>query len=263
MTITDQVIRRTAALPDGGRIVAEIRFDDQCRNGHNTFSITGDTFDPKGRHESGGCIHREIAEHFPDLAPLLKWHLCSTDGPLHYEANTLYLAGDRDHAGKRKGEPSRFQTVVRFGSSPISHKLRPGFAAWLQDPDVNLGSLMVLRVDHPRERETFGPRFTFGGYLDRWHECPFDSEREALEWSAAFKGPHEFAREATAWSAGKLRELDAARRAAIWPEATDAELAAEPEALRAKLRERLPALLAEFRRAVESLGLRWDGEGQA
>lgn len=72
-------------------IVAEVRHDDKCGNGHNTFSITG-TIHRNGRWDRGGCIHEDIAEHFPELAPLLKWHLTSTDGPLHYVANTVYHA---------------------------------------------------------------------------------------------------------------------------------------------------------------------------
>ena len=56
---------------------------------------------------------------------------------------------------------------------------------------------------------------------------------------------------------GKLRDLDAARNSAVWPEATDAELTQEPEALKAALLARLPALLADFRAAVESLGFTW------
>ncbi len=107
------------------------------------------------REDSGGCIHGEIAKHFPELAPFIKWHLCSSDGPLHYVANTVYLAGDRDCWGLRRGE-------------------------------------------------------------------------------------------------GKDRELSAARRAAIWPDATDEDLTAP--GLEQRLEARLPALLAEFRKAVESLG---------
>lgn len=38
-------------------------------------------------------IHDDIAKHFPELAPLLRWHLCSTDSPMHYVANALYWAG--------------------------------------------------------------------------------------------------------------------------------------------------------------------------
>lgn len=53
---------------------------------------------------------------------------------------------------------------------------------------------------------------------------------------------------------GKARNFDAARSCAVWPDATDAELSAEPAELRAVLLARLPALIAEFKRDVESLG---------
>ena len=75
------------------KITAAVRFDDECGNGHNTFSITGEIINPKRRGdqiESCGCLHEQIAAHFPELAPLIKWHLCSSDGPMHYIANTLY-----------------------------------------------------------------------------------------------------------------------------------------------------------------------------
>lgn len=79
----------------GALIKAKVRFDDECGNGHNTFSITGDIYIPGRRDiEAGGCLHKEIAEHFPELAPFIKWHLCSTDGPLHYIANTVYHADE-------------------------------------------------------------------------------------------------------------------------------------------------------------------------
>jgi hypothetical protein len=51
---------------------------------------------------------------------------------------------------------------------------------------------------------------------------------------------------------GKERELDCAREAAIWPEATDEDLIA-PD-LEKRLAARLPALMADFRAAVEALG---------
>lgn len=79
-------------------VEAEVRFDDECGNGHNSFAITGtkylcDVNGGKVRWESGGCIHEEIAKHLPELEPLIKWHLCDTNGPLHYVANSLYWAG--------------------------------------------------------------------------------------------------------------------------------------------------------------------------
>jgi uncharacterized protein Usg len=77
-----------------GTLTVYVRFDDCCKNGHQTFSII----------EAGGCLHEDIARIFPELAPLIQWHLMSTDGPMHYLANTVYRAGDRDYNGLRKGE---------------------------------------------------------------------------------------------------------------------------------------------------------------
>lgn len=83
------------------RLIVQLRFDDDCRNGHNTFSITGDLFE--GKHHSCGCLHDEISKVFPELQKYIKWHLCSTDGPLHYIANTCYWARKR-HSGDGKEE---------------------------------------------------------------------------------------------------------------------------------------------------------------
>lgn len=137
----------------GSAIWALVRYDDECGNGHNTFSITGHVTEPRRKDwVACGCIHEEIAEAFPELAPYIKWHLCSSDGPMHYIANTVYLASER------VGE-------------------------------------------------------------------------------------------------GKERDLDAARSSAIWPDATDDDLILP--GLQERLAARLPALLEEFRRDVESLGFGW------
>lgn len=86
------------------KIVATVRHDDNCGNGHNTFSIVGD-IQRKARNgrwvdDRCGQIREDIVKRFPNLAPYLKWHLCSTDGPLHYIANTLYHVknGNLDYA---------------------------------------------------------------------------------------------------------------------------------------------------------------------
>lgn len=80
----------------GATIQAEARFDDQCNNGHESFAITAE-IRRLGRRdcEAWGCLHDEIAKAFPELAPLINFHLVSTDSPIHYVANTLYHAEDR------------------------------------------------------------------------------------------------------------------------------------------------------------------------
>jgi hypothetical protein len=92
-----------------------VRHDDRCGNGHNTFSITADLYtqgyikgEPSTYQSNGvrvstsrsGMLHDEIRKRFPMLSPYLKWHLCSTDGPLHYIENTTYWAwkGDLEKA---------------------------------------------------------------------------------------------------------------------------------------------------------------------
>lgn len=83
--------------------VVNLRWDDTCRNGHNSFSVTCDIYE-RNRDVGGGAAHDHIAKHFPEVRHLLKWHLCSSDGPLHYVANAMYHASDRDCWGLRKGE---------------------------------------------------------------------------------------------------------------------------------------------------------------
>ncbi len=246
--------RPIAGFAKGAAIWANVRYDDECGNGHNTFAITGHVTEPGKRDWAcGGCIHEEIAAAFPELAPLIKWHMCSSDGPMYYVANTVYFAGDKDHNGQRKGEPSRYSYGVRFGDSPVTHVLRSkSFFHFLQE---RKGEFQVVAIAHPPTKDTYkyADNWTFVGYGDQWHECPFSSEVEAREFAEGMnRCKVEFVQLPTAFSEGKERELDAARRAAIWPDATDEDLTAP--GLKTRLEDRLPALLAEFRAAVESLG---------
>jgi hypothetical protein len=92
----------------GGTMIVAMRFDDECGNGHNTFSITADVYTDasRRRHDiaAAGCMHDEIARVFPELAPLILWHLCATDGPMHYPGNAIYNASNRDCYGLLKDE---------------------------------------------------------------------------------------------------------------------------------------------------------------
>ena len=91
--------RKIEGYGTDGVMQVKIRFDDQCRNGHQTFTITADVYTKESRRigdvQACGCLHDDIEKVFPELAPLIKWHLVSTDGPLHYIANTVYHASDR------------------------------------------------------------------------------------------------------------------------------------------------------------------------
>jgi hypothetical protein len=200
----------------------------------------------------GGCIHEDIAKHFPELMPYIKWHLTSTDGPMHYLANTLYHANDKDCWGKRKGEPRQYEHQIKFESFPVSFKFPKDFIQWVQKQTQ--GTFKVCEVPHVnRAGDTYDykSKYSFHGIAGEWYQCPFDSEQEAKQFEEAFNTiPFKVVSKATAWGEGKEPDLDGARHCAIWPEATLEQLQSKELLL-----ERLPALMAEFKKDVESLGL--------
>lgn len=233
------------------QLVATVRHDDECGNGHNSFAITGELYE-NDRWMAGGCLHDDIAEHFPELAPLIKWHLCSTDGPMHYPANALYHAGERDCWGKLKGEVKSTETHIVFGDNPITHAPGRGFVKWLEECQKlrHTFDFEVMQYDHD-DRKTFGSKFTFGGFAEKWHECPFDTEDKAVHFLYAMQHCNpKFVTVPVSWGEGKEPDPESARACAIWPDATLEQLQ-DKEALEA----RLPGLMAEFRAAVESLDM--------
>lgn len=224
----------------GATLRVESRFDDELGNGHNTFAITAEVRGParrtrgsymsEGETLAGGCLHEDIARVFPELAALIPWHLTSADGPMHYLANAVYHAGNRDYNGLRKGETRPLMT--RDGQPRFKLVAVNGLGVALSDTPTGreytgAGTvpLFILRQDWIGEALPAVPR---------------------LEW-----------RPDCTIGEGKARDLDAARRVAVWPEATDAELSAEPAELRAMLAARLPALLARSRADIEAAGFLW------
>lgn len=86
------------------KLTAKVRYDDECGNGHNTFAITGEQYRKRKNgtweEDAFGCIHETVAKRFPELQPYIKWHSCSSDGPMHYLANTRHHVdnGNLDYA---------------------------------------------------------------------------------------------------------------------------------------------------------------------
>lgn len=201
------------------RIIATVRHDDECGNGNNSFSITGEIYEYgrdgrqlKREPWTCGCIHKDVEKHFSELAPFIKWHLCSTDGPMHYIANTVYHASDKDCWGLRKGEKRQ----IRNG--------RTGELAWVLSAMVD-GEVRSAAVDGVKQ------------YVHSNEQPP--APADGLFYAPWYKVGE-----------GKEPDIDAARRCAIWPEASLEQLTDK-----GALMARLPALMEEFKTAVESLGL--------
>jgi hypothetical protein len=200
----------------GGWMVVSMRYDDSCKNGHATFSMTSEYRIPRGG-EGGGCNHEEIVKVFPEFAGLIKWHLVSDDGPMHYLANTLYHAGDRDAWGLKKGE-------VLFHREPSLH-------VW----DV--------RAEYAWQEEYRRPD---GGLPLKF------ADRESLV--AAENLRKEMVPGVYRIGEGKDRHLDSARSTAVWPDVTDEVLSLPTEELRERLVDRLPGLIERFKEAMKSIG---------
>lgn len=260
--------------PAGSTIKAGVSFDDECGNGHNSFAITATVTNPRRRndHEACGCLHDDVARVFPELAGLIKWHLVATNGPMHYIANTVYHASDRDHNGKRKGEPYAWSQGIRFGNSPVTVKLGDSFAHWLKaamefrehtpKSNPNRPSLHVVEVPHTSDGDyKFQPKYTLGEFGGgEWHKCPFGTRQEADEFEAGLLGSYVFTKTPTLISKGKARNLAAARSCAVWPDATDEQLCLPKDELAQLLEARLPALLVDFRAVMTECGLFWSPE---
>jgi len=142
-------------------------------------------------------------------------------------------------------------------------KLPRKFGEYLQTADAKQGdkyAFTILEVPHKENGKPgayqYGPHYTVGGYGVEWHECPFRTRDEAEQWTKALENePFQFVSAPTAWGEGKARNFDGARGVAIWPDATDEELSAPADELRAKLEARLPAIKAAFRAELDACGL--------
>lgn len=177
------------------RLSATLRFDDECRNGHETFAITADghEYDRGAWRESiGGCCHDEIEKRFPELAPLIKWHLCSTDGPMHYTANTLYHALEHGatHAWvyfTGEVDPLKIggnkERLLGYENAPVAREAEgmPGYRVQWDEKTVK-----VANFDHARSSAIW-PEATIAQLRDK---AQLDARLPALlaEFKAAMMG---------------------------------------------------------------------------
>jgi hypothetical protein len=162
--------RFIAGWGKNAQIKATVRYDDECGNGHNSFSITGEIYIPSRRDcEACGCLHEEIARVFPELAPFIKWHLTSSDAPMYYIENTLYWLG---YCGWCDGKPD----------SPPKLEHARSTAVWPDMPESLLSSEplsgdRIVRADSLKNERANEVR----GILEARREGLMREFREAVE----------------------------------------------------------------------------------
>lgn len=86
----------TTTDKDGNPMYIKIRLDDECKNGHQDFSITASIYE-KGKPQTdryfiaGGCCHDEIIKAHPELQIFVNLHLCDWEGvPMYAVENGFY-----------------------------------------------------------------------------------------------------------------------------------------------------------------------------
>ena len=238
------------------RIVCKVRYDDECGNGHNSFSITGNIYSDEYSSSNiyfvtGGCIHEDISKHFPELKHLVKWHLTSSDGPMYYVANTTYNARTRENMNIALDVPTRFDKRLKFDSIPFTFKefKRDFFKELEKGVDWNNETIRVH--SHPKDPETKSDNYSFSFLkTENWYDCPFSIKQNAEEFLEAFKNfKYAIISTPIEWNKAVEPNLEAARSCAVWPDATLEKLQNKEV-----LMERLPALMQEFKKDIEALG---------
>lgn len=118
-TVNDQIttndLRHTILTKDeeGNPLTINIRLNDECKNGHQDFAITGDIYQ-KGKprtdryYIAGGCIHEDIVKAKPELKIFVNLHLCDWEGiPIYAVENGFYHL--REGFNNTKPESANFK----------------------------------------------------------------------------------------------------------------------------------------------------------
>lgn len=111
------VYHKTIRTPDKITRI-DVRLDDECRNGHADFSVTGQTWekDHRGRMQeaSVGCIHEEILAVWPEVKIFTDLHLSDSNGaPMYAVENGFYHLHnpEKTPAQRRRLAAEHFQTT--------------------------------------------------------------------------------------------------------------------------------------------------------
>lgn len=202
------------------RLVASVRWDDCCANGSNSFHYGLDIYI--------GTEDRCSA------------HYCVYDAPAHILANVPASISSlaRWNGCHPFGPWYYIENTLFMASDRDPNKLRKGERRQLRNGKTGQPCWRLKAVDADGQETSL----RIGGIVDADEPPPPPPLR--LEYLPVWVE-----------GVGKEPQLDSARRSAIWPDATDEELMADD--LEDKLRARLPALLVEFRKVVEGLGLTW------
>lgn len=260
MTTTDttteptNALKHTRTLFSNGnktRTVIKCQLADDCRNGHEHFSLTAVIWENRGNNHwvdvGGGCCHEHILALAPEFSPFAALHLSDQDGvPMHAFANAWYWfqgafpeAADHSH----NLGPCHGGTGSDAKSPPECHRI---FCEHLRITDTEAGQIAALA---PRTETELQIILEDMGLPARWKAEAGAAIAKLEQWTG-----RKFKSAATrkTWEPVKpeLRKLATQRRASGYysPEQVAARDAAAAEARKAK---RLTEIQSEFERDNE------------
>ena len=175
---------------------------------------------------------------------------------MHYVANTMYHARECDTEGKQPGDVIRHEVRLGFkGCAFTFSEHEKGFWEYLD----GVGDFEGIEVEAVKYDGTdsyaFSDNYSLTGFIKendvkKWYLAPFKSRREATEFLRTVQtSAYKYIHTPSAWAKAVEPNLEHARSSAVWPEATLEQLQNKD-----LLVARLPAMLAEFKSAVESFG---------
>jgi hypothetical protein len=177
MTKTN-ALRHIMSVSRGDQVTnIKITLDDDCKNGHEDFSITADIRekDSRGRwvDAGGGCCHEHILSLLPELQPFVDLHLSPWEGvPMYAVENGFYwLAGYL-----------ALPWVQHHGSSGSNAKIREEclriFQEHLRATDDEMPTLLACR-----SKEELHVAIEDLGMPQRWKQEAAAAIRQLEEWT--------------------------------------------------------------------------------
>lgn len=85
------------------RLNVKIRLNDECKNGHQDFAITGQII-KNNRVESWGCLHDDILKHFPEFKQFILLHGRDFTGAPTYAIENSYYSLTKVREGEETAQ---------------------------------------------------------------------------------------------------------------------------------------------------------------
>lgn len=172
---TNELIYKCSKEVNDKIVYVTIKLNDERKNGHNDFSITGKVYQ-KGKPKtdkymiSCGCCHDEILEAFPEFKLFVNLHLCSSDGyPLFLGQNAAYWISI--------GDDEKAMNNLRCDSD-MYDKLYPYYIDnLLFKKAISDYGLLDIWSEQAKKAISYLERLTGNEFVENKH-VPFFSEKE-------------------------------------------------------------------------------------